>query len=834
MTGSKTKVAQIGTCRLNNPLRRGAARLGFTLQNDRNYGYTHNSSEALQQLRFKLGEVQIPDDVARLICRRGTDTKLTGSYDLPDLNFIEISSAKLITCQGWAVQLNYLNRHFADFLSNRDRAAWFWQLATEATADQLLARLQAEPAYKRLDATDQTLLAALRLAESDPARLGRDIDAIVERLGADKIVLVTHIDARLADGSAIASRSQLIADVRDSAQQRGLRCYDPTSAMEGIGQDRAVEKHGLDTNHYTDAFSDLLCDEFHALFMPRTNFANVSTIDGLLDEQAVLAALQRQWEIGDFRAASREVRRRINAGDKAPGLELLFGRISFDLGDDTAAWKSLSVASGQKGPDDGLQQMRMLTASNLGKAQIALKIGEALLGDETENEQIIETCAKSALALGLFDTSTFYWRRLFWMRNGDETAATAALEILTEHNIPEAIVWRETVLDIIPTHRAALLHLWNDLINQSDRNGLLARISAFAALDTDTIVRLVAEASDIMPLVAARLLTAHLAIGNGTSEAATPLRDIALQLSERYRMMASKLVQDGIALKAVEPLQAANIIHLKPRVMLTIHKLMARTLRIETRAALAAKDHDRVVTICNECIATKFDFPEIHSFLGRAFIKLNRTADAMVHLRIAAEHGTDPAAAWFNVERLAVKAGMFADAIEAGIKAEAAGGAYGAQALKLLDSIVSRSLRDVRRMTSEGSYEDAWRLSDAIIKIRPDDASSLRERRVILAALRAQIGQSEGATRLEFARRLLALDPVEPTGLRTLAVETMRNHDFAESLELWQRLNDTGSNDKRIARNMVKCRLFIDRIARRATVPVKVAVAKRPAPQVRA
>ncbi|MBC7833013.1 MAG: hypothetical protein H7Y62_13460 [Hyphomicrobium sp.] len=461
----------------------------------------------------------------------------------------------------------------------------------------------------------------------------------------------------------------------------------------------------------------------------------------------------------------------------------------------------------------------MLAARNLGKPQIALEIGEAMLADETETDEIIETCANAAFAMGRLEASTFYWKRLFWMRGGDEAAATTVLGILAERDLPEARAWRDSVLDKIPSHSAALIHLWNDLVTHGDRASLLARVASFAVLDTDTVIALAATASDTMPLVAARLLEARAAIDDGAGETASRLCRLAIVTGERCRSLAAHHAEASDAVRAVEPLQAATVVHADARLLAPLHKLVARTLRLEARAALAAGNNDRVVAICTECMATGFDFTEMRSFLGRALIELDRAVDAMAHLSAAADKAVDPAAAWFHVARLAVKAGLFADAIEAGTKALSAGGPNVDHAAKLLDSIASRSLRDVRRMTAEGRFEDAWRLSMAMITMMPEKASGFRERNAILRSLRALICQSEGDTRLQHARRLLALDPNEPTALRTAAVETMRNHDFAESLGLWRRLYDTGDGDDRINVNIGKCRLLLERIERRSEIP---------------
>lgn len=817
-------VAPIGTCRLNSPLRRGAVRHGFKISDGRNYGYTHTSTEALQQLRFMLGEHDIPDNLVPLICRNSMTVPVTAAHERSDLYFVEISSAKSLTCEGWATQLNYVSRHFADFLSDKARAKWFWRLATEETSDELQRRLYAEPAFLRLSNEDQRRLANLRMKAFDPEQLHRDINGIADRLGKDRMVLVTHVDAQTPDGDIIASRSKLIAQVISCAEANGIRYYDPTSAMKIMGQEHAMEKDGLDTTHYTDAFADVLCNDFQAQFMPK----NPVAITGSTKEQQAIPLLNRiedQWERGDFRAAFREVRARVASDDETIGLQKLYGRMVFETGDYEAALNAFDIARDKPGSDYDTERMRMVSAHKLGLHELALRIGEGMLGDETETEEIVEICARSAYAVGRLEASIEYWKRLFWLGDGHAEAATEALNVLSGHDITQARLWRDTVLDKIPHHCEALKHLWSDLVSVHDRTRLLASVPAFAMMAPDDLIDMVGISSELMPLASARLIEAYTSRLDDQSDASSRLRAIAFDLGEQWGKLAQERETNGQPLEAVEPLQAAFAVNPVGGKLVQLLRSVTRTLRMEARAAAAIHDNQRALDICNECMATGFGFAGLQNLLGRALLGLDRPDEGIVYLRAEAETAEDQPAAWYYVQRSAVLAGLYADAMEAGVRVQAAGGPVAEAATKLLASIKSRAMRDVRRMSADGEFEKAWRLTGGMIKMTPNEPAVLRERMLILRTLRNVINQSDGDSRLEAARRLLALQPNDRGALRAAAIATMRTFEFRESLDLWVRLRETADGnafDAKIEININKCRLFIDRADRRAH-PLKVA-----------
>ena len=67
---------------------------------------------------------------------------------------------------------------------------------------------------------------------------------IVERLGRDKVLFVTHVNATTPDGATIAMRERTIRWVKLAAQQPEVRSFDPTELMQEFGPERAMEQDG--------------------------------------------------------------------------------------------------------------------------------------------------------------------------------------------------------------------------------------------------------------------------------------------------------------------------------------------------------------------------------------------------------------------------------------------------------------------------------------------------------------------------------------------------------------------------------------------------------------
>jgi hypothetical protein len=105
------RITTIGTCRVTTPLRRALGKFPIESEHGRVYGYVHSSAEAVQQIQFLQREQDLPDEILPITFRPDIPRDYrTENWTAPDLNIVEISSAKLVAAHGRPVQRNYVYR----------------------------------------------------------------------------------------------------------------------------------------------------------------------------------------------------------------------------------------------------------------------------------------------------------------------------------------------------------------------------------------------------------------------------------------------------------------------------------------------------------------------------------------------------------------------------------------------------------------------------------------------------------------------------------------------------------------------------------------------------
>ena len=163
---SSFRITPIGTCRIHTPLNRAVGRYPIELDLRRNYGFVHTSDEALQLLKFMVGEKTFTPEVEPLVFRMADPVKLAGETWQPaDLHIIEISSAKRLSFGDDVLQSNHLAHHFADFFANRERTRTYWNLVKLGNRRDLKLYLRELPAFRLLSSKDRELLVGLSLEQ---------------------------------------------------------------------------------------------------------------------------------------------------------------------------------------------------------------------------------------------------------------------------------------------------------------------------------------------------------------------------------------------------------------------------------------------------------------------------------------------------------------------------------------------------------------------------------------------------------------------------------------------------------------------------------------------
>lgn len=251
------RLTPIGSCRIVGPLSVAARRFGFELNMSRTYGYSHSSLEAVQHARYLQGDYHASKEIWPMISRRSEFEahKLT-SHAPSDIYVVEICSSKQLTYRGHALQLNYLQHHFADFFSCPERSRAFWVELTKGSPKCLIESVW--PGAKRK--TERDFLSELQLRQTTDTAITSHLKELKERL--KNLVVVTHVDAKRSDGSVIPARSAQIMKVKRAAEMLDIPCFDPTRIMKRIGQSKALVK-GESLTHYSDNFSGRLSEDLY-------------------------------------------------------------------------------------------------------------------------------------------------------------------------------------------------------------------------------------------------------------------------------------------------------------------------------------------------------------------------------------------------------------------------------------------------------------------------------------------------------------------------------------------------------------------------------------------
>lgn len=259
-------ITPIGSCRVATPLRLCRESHGFRMNMTRIWGYTHSSSEAVQQMRYLKGEFEPDERVWPLISPKWqTNPRLREPFEPSDLYIVEISSQKQMQLDGAAIQLNYLRQAYADFFADPERAKAFNRLTLHGSEAERRAFLAEHWGSDPRQREEADLLARIEMTRTDEAALIRDMEELEAGLG--EVLFVTHVNARDNTGERLAGRDRFIETVKAAGRKIGARVYDPTALMEQFGQERAIEDHSTALAHFTEPFSEAVLDDWYERFI---------------------------------------------------------------------------------------------------------------------------------------------------------------------------------------------------------------------------------------------------------------------------------------------------------------------------------------------------------------------------------------------------------------------------------------------------------------------------------------------------------------------------------------------------------------------------------------
>ncbi|WMD18977.1 hypothetical protein RAS12_20435 [Achromobacter seleniivolatilans] len=818
-------IAPIGTCRIHTPLRDAVGRYPIKLQLGRNYGFVHTSAEALQQARFMYGQGDIPADVQRLIFRpsNGEQARLA-AHKPADLYMVELSSRKLLTIDGYPIQSNYLVRYFSEFFADRTRTRMFWSLAS---ADRLAERrtlLDQDPLFKSLSSDDRELLARIVKRDLADDEIEGEMRQIVDLLGRDKVVFVTHVNALTPDNVPIEQREQLIAAVAAAAQRIGAPCYDPTPLMNKLGQSDAMEDGGLDLTHYTQSFAERLCADWFKNFMrPRMSATTVQPAVPKLGSDESAERIEKVWDSGQLREASRRVRDVLRRYPGLPEHMLLFAKIQEELGDYEGSLALLESADGALASGSKAEQILMRNQFKLGRHDVAYSLAAGLLGDEIETPEIVRIAAVSAGQLGHADEALGNWKQLFRISSpadaGAVEAADTVLSLLQASGDMEAAIrWVHEVRAANPAYGRGFAVLWRDRLLAGDRAGLRALASESPALEDADALELVKEASWRGCIMAGAALAVSCDLANSEQE---DIRAWLLAQSSAWAEEGNRALEEGRLRDAAERICAHRLLNPDALAGIRAQRAFERAMRLGVRAALLAGNHKEVMDLTDIALDTQVDFPELDAMRGRAADALGDKQTAMRHLEQAAANESAPFSTQLYFARVAFNGGWFGEAIDAYkmvLANAAADQSAKEEAERQLGRLGPRAIRGAREILSAGDPLKAWTLLDRVAQSWPEMTEVDHEKRRIIAVLYAEaraLEPSSTTERLALGERIVQLVPDDAIGLRLAAVGAMRLHRFEQALPYWKKLQERSENPAQFDHYIERCQVWIEKMNRR-------------------
>lgn len=810
------KIAPIGTCRIHTPFRRAAAQFEISPCHFRNYGFTHTSSEALQQLRFIHGEIEFDEDVAKLLFRPdAVIPKFKEMDEKPDIYFVEISSGKNIVIDDLAVQMNYTYRYFSEFFSDADRTRKFWSLASGNNREAQSEWLQQQPVFKKLNAKDRSMLDKMELTYQGKAEIARDMKKILGMIGAENLIFTTHVNALNPDDRKIASRDKLIQEVEAVADSLNVRCYNPTELMLGYGQSKAMEKGGLDLTHFTPAFSDILFADWNKRFFGLTIDDGVNAANGSEFGVISLTDIKNLIDNGEVIPASQNLRQTLRENPDLPEYRRVLAELEYTLGNYEESAAFLTEITVGIGGNEDYDTMLMVSSFHIGDFKRALKIGMSLLSDEIESDDILRISALSAMQEGRDDLALAHWKRLFYLEAEPCAAATEVLNLLQKNgNSLDAESFARETLDKYPDHQESLKYLWYVSLERDDREQLLELIGQSHQIGSDAILDILQKCVENNYQAIAASLVSQLP--NVTRKDERLVKWVEGAVDEWLTKGIECLENDNLQ-AASNYLQGSWILRPKGNIAIRARRSLERNFRINTRAAFSDKDYDRVLELTAAARSTFTEFPEMDVYAGRACLETANYPAAITFLRAASEDSDSPLRVLQQLTRAAMLGEEYGEAILAfkqlkDSKLTSKEEALEAQAR--INKLTGRLIKAARIRIEGGKPREAWQLleSGEFIQGFEDQLSTERKRvtNSIVSKIR-ELDSEESQQRYRLGKLIHELDPRHEFGLKSAAIGAMRMHKFEESLKYWTAMKSLTKNGKQVDKNIEKCRMLLER-----------------------
>jgi tetratricopeptide (TPR) repeat protein len=675
-----------------------------------------------------------------------------------------------------------------------------------------------------LSSEDRELLSSLEVEQQSFKAIRTDMAEIFERLGADKLLFVTHINATSPGGELIQSRDRLVRWVTMAADQLGARLFDPTNAMHEMGQENALERGGLDLTHYTPAFYNRVYDEMHrTYFAPLMGSTHGEAAGGAQDESSATAArLESAQGLGDFFAAARELHSTIaEAPDSLPLIELR-GLIRSRIGDFSGAVADLT----RRGDDSTLSQsMRVALVEALnatGDPARALGVAENLLAEEYESASMYRAAAESAERIGKPALAIAYAKQAFRADRDDLSAALHALVLLTASgSAEERSAWRSEILENIGESANGAFEICMWAIRNHDEELFASALTAVARTEKVGTVDLFEEAFDAgLYRGVARSIGVVAELGRLPRSVSERRTSVMQGSVEEARRLVSKgrfgeAFELADAMLVLEDLENSQI----PAAVLArdarrLIKTMSQQVRSSIHEAYKERNSAEVLRIGEAAGPLLLDLPEGAVVFARSLHAEGRTAEALA-LMVEAQARNPGSfvatrwAAWFASAAKDVTTAL--DMYGAVRRSDDPRSATIAPEVdRFFARLEARALKELRTIVNAGGVDKAMRLA-ALIKAeigledRVDRELSRLHSMLWRRLKEIDAGDGDADDRELVLRQLSRVRPSDQGILRRFALELMRQLRFAEAGEMWGRILALDPDNDSAARQRERC-----------------------------
>lgn len=808
-------ITPIGTCRIKAPLGRAQDRYPVRAHFDGIYGLVHTAAEAVQMVRYLQGEKSFDPRSYPSLLNPGVDPDSIGKLQRADsdLFVIEISSAKRITSLGDAHQINYLYRTLPELFSQKSLVSKFWSLAAREERAPLHEFLNGLPVFRDMSDDSKALLRDMRLHIESDEEVAAQMGELVERLGRERILFVTHVNAITADSRIIPERDRLIGAVKRSAADLGVDCFDPTEAMFSVGQEIALERGGTDLSHYTLAFADLVFLEmFRGLIGPRFD------LSGAIDEAAISEQVREEIVAGrigslidkDPALAAAELDAALARMPEARSLLEMKGRLLFATGRTDEARAILApLAARDALSNDGVRDLLDITVSAEDWDE-ASTLFERLLADEVDSHRAFVLGAAVYEALGDRREAAANLQRAYLADPTDMESGLRAIELLTALEEPfRAAAMRRQIVANNTDDDANVARLRDWALANRDAEILSAAHALQAPDDFDQTAEIARQLVDFgnHDASANALLQLHALAGTDPARLAV-VEDIAAQV-DAWARQAARDGRPGPAYVLARAVATCRGEELAGEMVALIDAFSTRL-----HEAMAAKNFQQIADEGADAHAMIMDDEDLSWRYAYAVHKAGHNEDALVLLAQSRERYPENEGSLRVLGRIAAIMERFDIAVPAFTRFRDSNTQfardYAWEIDRFFENLEKRGTKAVRNAIAARNLPlalDTYRIvAPALADRAAIEPMRLRLVRALVMEARRLDGANGMTAELESVLRdTIEIDPDNVRAIRRLARLLMDEERFGESRDLWIEAMERDPSNVSDMRNVRQC-----------------------------